>query len=140
MRVASSPTTPKGVSQTKSGMPSWHTTFGILMTYYAIKDLRLFSHQEFHDGASRLGNRRTGAEDGCYTCLVEEIIVLSRDNTTSDNHNVGTTEFLQFLNHLRHKGLVSCSQRGNTQYMHVVFNGLLGCLCRSLELWSYNLF
>ena len=100
----------------------------------------LFSHQEFHDGASRFGNRRTGAEDGCNTCLVEEIVVLSRDNTTGDNHNVGTTEFLQFLNHLRHKGLVSCSQRGNTQYMHVVFNGLLGCLCRSLELWSYNLF
>ena len=80
----------------------------------------LLCHQEVHDGACRLRYIRARTEYGGYACLVEEVVVLRGDDTTGNHHDVLATEFLQFINHLRHEGLVSCSERRDTQYMHIV--------------------
>ena len=80
----------------------------------------LLCHEEFHDGASRLRYIGARTEDGGYACLIEEVVVLRADDTTGNHHDVLATEFLEFLNPLRHEGLVSCSERGDTQYMHIV--------------------
>ena len=85
--------------------------------YYSMP---LLCHQEVHDGASGLRHVGARTEDSCYACLIEEVVVLRRDNTTGNHHDILATEFLQFLNHLRHEGLVSCSERGDTQYMDIV--------------------
>ena len=51
------------------------------------------------------------AEDRAYASLVEEVVVLSRNHTTSGNENVGAAKFLQFSDNLRDKGLVACCKR-----------------------------
>ena len=80
----------------------------------------LLGHEEFHNGACRLRYIRARTEDGGYACFIEEVVVLRGNDTTGNHHDVLATEFLQFLNHLRHEGLVSCSERGDTQHMHIV--------------------
>ena len=93
----------------------------------------LLCHEELHDGACRLRYIRAWTKDGGYACLVEEVVVLCGDDTTGNHHDVLATEFLQFINHLRHEGLVSCCERGDTLHMHIVLYSLLSRLGRSLE-------
>ena len=70
----------------------------------------LFVKQDLHHLDSSLGNRCTRTEDGCYACLVEEVVVLGRNHTTGDDHNVLATQFLQFLDQLRDERLVASCQ------------------------------
>ena len=85
--------------------------------YYSMP---LLCHQEFHDGASGLCYVGARTEDSGYACLIEEVVVLRGDDATGNHHDVLATEFLQFLNHLRHEGLVPSCERGDIQYMHIV--------------------
>ena len=67
-------------------------------------------------------------KDRCYSSFVQEVIILCGDDTTGGDHDVGSAEFLEFLDDLRDKGLVTGCQRGDTQHMDVVLDGLFGCL------------
>ena len=80
----------------------------------------LLLHQELHHHFGAICNRGAGAEDGGNAGFVEEVIVLRGDDTTRSNHYVGTAEFLELLNDLRDEGLVTCRERGDTQYMDIV--------------------
>ena len=73
-----------------------------------------------HDHLSGVGNRGAGTEDGGDTGFVEEVVVLRGDDTTRSDHDVGTAEFLELLDDLRDEGLVTCRERGDTQYMDIV--------------------
>ena len=70
----------------------------------------LFIEQNLHHLDSGLCNAGTWAEDGSYTSLVEEVVVLSGNDTTGNDHDVLTTQFLQLLNELRDERLVTSSQ------------------------------
>ena len=90
--------------------------------------MRLLLHQELHYNLCRVSYRGSGTEDGCDAGFVQEVIVLCGDDTTGGDHDVGATEFLEFLDDLRDEGLVTGCQRRNTQYMDVILHGLFGCL------------
>ena len=84
------------------------------------KQEELFLHQQLHYHLGGMGNRGAGAEDSGYTCLVEEVIVLCRNDTTGGNHDIRATELLELLDNLRDEGLVTCRKRRDTQYMDIV--------------------
>ena len=50
-------------------------------------------------------------EDGGYACLVEVVVVLHGDHTTSGNDDVLTAKLLELLNHSGNKGLVTSGER-----------------------------
>ena len=95
----------------------------------------LFLHgvEEFHHLDGALGNWCTGAEDGGYAGIEEALVVLRRDNSTGDDHDVLTTEFLELFDELRKEGLVACGEGAGTHDVDVVLDGLLGCFGGSLE-------
>ena len=99
---------------------------------YAGRNL-LLTHEQLHHLAGRVGHGCARAEDGGHACLIEEVIVLSRDHTTSNHHDVLTSQFLQFLYQLRNEGLVTCCQRGCANDVDIVLHGLASCFCGSLE-------
>ncbi len=70
--------------------------------------LLFFSFKKLKHLDCRNRNAGTGAEDCGDTCLVKEIIVLSGNNTAGSHHDVLAAEFLEFLDHLRNQGLVTC--------------------------------
>ena len=78
-------------------------------------------------------NPCTGTEDGSHAGLIKEVVILSGDDTACYNNDILAAELLQFLDHLRHKGLVTGCQRRHAKEMHVVLNGLTGGLGRGLE-------
>ena len=86
--------------------------------------MRLLLHQKLHYHFSGVGNRGARAEDGGDTGFVEEVVVLRGDDTARSNHYVGTAEFLELLDDLRDEGLVTCRERGDTQYMDIVLHRL----------------
>ena len=67
----------------------------------------LLGEEEFHYLDSRFGHRGAGAEDGGGACLVEEVVVLGGDNAAYHYHDILTAQFLEFLDYLRHKSLVT---------------------------------
>jgi hypothetical protein len=73
-----------------------------------------------HHNLCGVGNGCAGTEDGGNTGFVEEVIVLRGDDTTGGDHDVRTAEFLELLDDLRDEGLVTCRERGDTQYMDIV--------------------
>ena len=73
-----------------------------------------------HNDLSGIRNRGTRAEDGGNASFVEEVIVLRGDDTTGGDHDIRTAEFLELLDDLRDEGLVTCRERGDTQYMDIV--------------------
>ena len=73
-----------------------------------------------HNHFSGVCHRRTRAEDGGNAGFVEEVIVLRGDDTTGGDHDIRTAEFLELLDDLRDEGLVTCRERGDTQYMDIV--------------------
>ena len=73
-----------------------------------------------HYHFSGVGNWCARTEDGGNAGFVEEVIVLRGDDTTGGNHDIRTTEFLELLDDLRDEGLVTCRERGDTQYMDIV--------------------
>ena len=70
----------------------------------------LFLHKQLHHNLCGVSYARAGTEDGGNTGFVEEVVVLRGDDTTGGDHDVGTAEFLEFGNHLRNQGLVTCRQ------------------------------
>ena len=84
----------------------------------------LFLHQQLHNNFRRIGYRCSGAEDGGDAGFVQEVIVLCGDDTTGGDHDVGSAEFLEFLDDLRDEGLMTSCQRGDTQHMDIVLDGL----------------
>ena len=86
---------------------------------------------EHFDG--RFADGSAGTEDGHCTGIVEELVVLGGNHTTHGDHDVGTTEFFKLFDDLRHKGLVTCSQRTHAHDVDVVLHGLLGSLGGRLE-------
>ena len=93
--------------------------------------------ENLHHLDSTLHHRCAWAKDGSHTSLVQEVIVLHGDHTTSGDNDVLTTELLELLNNCGDEGLVTCRKRGDTQYMDVVLHRLFSCLCRSLEQRSH---
>ena len=93
----------------------------------------LLLHEKLHNNFRRIGYRGSGAEDGCNTGFVQEVIVLRGDDTSGGDHDVRSAEFLEFLDDLRDEGLMTSCEAGDTQHMYVVFYGLFGCLGRGLE-------
>lgn len=67
-------------------------------------------HKEFHHCLCRVSHRGTRTEDCGNTCFVEEVIILCRDDTTGNDHDVLTSELLQLLKKLRDKSLVTGSK------------------------------
>ena len=82
--------------------------------------MRLLLHQELHNHFRGVCDRGAGTEDGGNAGFVEEVIVLRGDDTTGSNHDIRTAEFLELLDDLRDEGLVTCRERGDTQYMDIV--------------------
>ena len=70
----------------------------------------LFIKQDLHhlNGSLRYGSART--EDSSDASLVEEVLVLGRNYTTSNNHNILTSKLFQLFDQLRDEGLVTCSE------------------------------
>lgn len=71
---------------------------------------RLFVENLKHlDSGQR--NSCAGTEDSRYACLVEEVVVLSGDNTAGSDKDIFTTKFLKLLNNLRDESLMTGSER-----------------------------
>ena len=66
-----------------------------------------FGEEEFHYLASGFGDAGAGAEDGGGSCFVEEVVVLGGDNAAYNYHDILTAQFLELLDYLRHKSLVT---------------------------------
>ena len=47
---------------------------------------------------------------GSHACLVKEVVVLRRNHTTCDYHNILTPKLFQFFDQLRDEGLMTCSK------------------------------
>ncbi len=60
--------------------------------------------------ASSLGYRSTRTENGSYTCLIKEVIVLCGNYTTGNHYNILTAQLLELFDNLRNQCLVSGSQ------------------------------
>ena len=88
----------------------------------------LFLHEQLHNHLGTISNGSARAKNSCNTCFVQEVVILCGDDTTGGDHDVGSAEFLEFLDDLRDKCLVTSCQRGDTQHMDVVLDGLFGCL------------
>ena len=69
--------------------------------------IRLLLHKKLHNHFGTIGNGSTWAEDGGDTGLIQEVIVLCGDDTTGGDHDVGSAEFLEFLDDLRDKCLMT---------------------------------
>ena len=89
-----------------------------------------FLHEKLHNNFRRIGYRGSRAEDGGDAGFVQEVIVLCGDDTTGGDHDVGSAEFLEFLDDLRDQCLMTSCERGDTQHMDIVLDGLFGCLRR----------
>ena len=68
---------------------------------------RLFLEQEVHHLNSSLGNGSTRTEDGSYASLVEEVVVLSGNHTTGNDHDIIAAQLVEFLDELRDERLVT---------------------------------
>ena len=77
-------------------------------------------HEKLHYNFRRISDWCSGAEDGCDTGFVQEVVVLRGDDTTGGDHDIRTAEFLELLDDLRDEGLVTCREAGDTQYMDLV--------------------
>ena len=95
--------------------------------------MKLFSQEQIHDLACSLGNAGAGAEYGCCTGLVQEVIVLGGDDTAGDDHDVLASELLELCDDLRHERLVTGSQRADAEHVDVVLHSLTGALGGRLE-------
>ena len=93
----------------------------------------LLGEQDFEDLDGCRGDRRTGAEDGGGAVAVEFIVVLRGDHAADDDDDVLAAQLLQLGDDLRHERQMAGGQRRYADYVHVVFDGLLGGLLRSLE-------
>ena len=62
----------------------------------------LLIQQDLHHLNGRVGHRGAGAEDAGHAGLVEEVVVLGRNDTTGSDHDVLASKFLQFFDELRY--------------------------------------
>lgn len=69
-----------------------------------------FAGEDFKHTDGRGGDAGTGAEDGGYASLIEEVVILGGNNTTGDNDYILTAEFFQFFDYLGHQSFVTGSQ------------------------------
>ena len=58
---------------------------------------QLLAHKDIHDFAGRLGDAGTRTEDGGYTCLVEEVVVLSGNDTAGNDQDLLEAQFLELF-------------------------------------------
>merc|ERR1712196_676205 len=59
------------------------------------------------------------SKDLAYTSIVQEVVILWWDHTSTYHHNVVSTLSFEFLYQCRHQGLVSSSLRAHTNHMHI---------------------
>ena len=72
---------------------------------------KLLTQQDLEDLDGSGSDRSTRAEDSGSTGLVQIVVVLVRDDTTNDNHDIFTAQFLELFDNLRYQRLVAGSQR-----------------------------
>src|SRR5690554_4926292 len=89
--------------------------------------------QKIQNINSCLSYRGTGTKNAHHAGIVQELVILVRNNPSGNHHDVFASQLLKLSNHLGNQGLVTCSQGRNTQYVHIVFHSLLGCFGRGLE-------
>ena len=104
-----------------------------LTTHLESIEFELLAQQDLEDLDGSGSDRRTGAEDCGSTGFVQIVVILVRNDTADDNHNIFAAQFLELLDDLWYKGLVAGSQRRYTHYVNVIFDSLFSSLGRSLE-------
>ena len=114
----------------------------MLSSYLIVWDRNLvrslfFVQKDFHHFTGCFGYGGSGTEDGRYACFVQEIVVLCRDDTARDDHDVLASQPLQLFDDLRDEGLVSGCQRTYAHDVHVVLYGLACSFGRCLEQRSH---
>ena len=67
-----------------------------------------FVKQNLHHLDSSLGHRGARTKDSGYASLVEEVVVLGRNDTACNHHNILTTKLFQLFNQLRDERLMTC--------------------------------
>ena len=72
---------------------------------------KLLTQQDLEDLDGSGSDRCTRTEDSGSTGLVQIVVVLVRNDTTDDNHDIFTAQFLELFDNLRHQSLVAGSQR-----------------------------
>ena len=78
--------------------------------FYSINPKGLLCQKDLQDLARSLRYGSTRTEDSSHTCLIQEVLVLCRNYTTSDNNDILATQLLKLLDNLRNQSLVACSQ------------------------------
>lgn len=80
-----------------------------------------------------LGDGSSGAKDAVDTVVIEELVILVRNDTSADEDHVGDALCLEFLDELRDQSLVSSCLTADTNGMHISVDRLTGNLLGSLE-------
>src|SRR5690606_18946119 len=79
----------------------------------------------------------TGTENGYRAGVEKVLVILGRNDSPDDHHDILPAVVLQFLDHLGHQGLVSGCQGRYAKNVHIVLHSLFGCFCGSLEQRTY---
>ena len=69
--------------------------------------------------------------------VVQEFVILWRDNAADSYEDIFTAEFLQVFDDSREQGLMTCCQGREADHMNVVVDGILCRFFRSLEERAY---
>ena len=96
-----------------------------------------FAGEDFKHTDGRGGDAGTGAEDGGYASLIEEVVILGRNHTAGGHHDIVASQLLEFFDYLGNQRLVTGGQRGDAEDMDVVLDSLTGSLGGSLEQRSW---
>lgn len=90
----------------------------------------LNSRQNLNRGS---GYASSGSENGRNPGVLEKLVVLRRDDTAADHHNITSAERSQSGDQLRNEGLVGSSLGADTDYVYVRVDSLLGYLLWCLD-------
>ena len=80
-----------------------------------------------------LGDDGAGPKDTGGAMLIEEGVVLRRDDAAGDDHDILAAALFELLHQGGQQSLVAGGQGGHAHDVHVVVHSLLRCLLRGLE-------
>src|SRR6185503_3619458 len=80
-----------------------------------------------------IGDRGAGTEDAADTGLLEECVVLRRDDAADEDHDVAGALLAQLGDQRRHERLVAGGERRDADRVHVVLDRLARAFLRRLE-------
>merc|ERR1719383_806477 len=89
--------------------------------------------QDVQHACRGVGDRGARAKDGAAAMLIQEIVILRRNDSARHHDDVRPTHRLQFLDQLGDESLVSGGERRDSHHVHVGIDGLLRGLARSGE-------